>query len=67
VGRAILPADRLSSRSSRLEKRLRPRLVAPRRKGCGIARFRLHFFGIHDFFRSLQRPLQAFNFFVIVQ
>jgi hypothetical protein len=30
--RAILPADRLSSRSSRLERRLRPRLAAPRRK-----------------------------------
>jgi hypothetical protein len=32
VGRAFLPADRLSSRSCRLERRLRPRLAAPRRR-----------------------------------
>jgi hypothetical protein len=32
VGRAFLPADRLSSRSRRLERRLRPRLAAPRRE-----------------------------------
>jgi len=35
VGRAILPADQLSSWSSRLERRLRPRLAAPRKKVCG--------------------------------
>jgi len=35
VGRAFLPANRLSSRSSRLERRLRPRLAAPRRLTTG--------------------------------
>jgi hypothetical protein len=29
VGRAILPADQLSSWSSRLKRRLQPRLTAP--------------------------------------
>ena len=40
VGRAILPADPLSSGSSRLERRLRPGLAAPH---CGKPQTELEF------------------------
>jgi hypothetical protein len=48
-GGAILPEDEPSGWSCGLERRLRPRLAAPRREVCGIGRERLFHIGTQAF------------------